>query len=152
MIEYTVQPWPSTYEMIGETKPRRLVSRFGREIGAFRCSIPQLTIEPPQIHLKAPRDGHPFEELITNFERPFQVALLNGKTRKISLKEYLPGEDIVIPEYVVHWLINPNNQKLEFTCEYAPCPWDGVNDEPEFDSLDTLYKFLEDKGLREQLR
>jgi hypothetical protein len=147
MIEYKFQPWPSTYKMLGETKPKKLKSNFGRVVGAFKTSIPAKTIEPPQIHLDALRDNHPFEELLTDFKIPFQVAYLNVKANKIILRKYSPGENIIIPEYIVHWLINPNSSKLEFTCEYAPHPWDGDNDEPEFKDLDSLFKYVNKKGL-----
>lgn len=151
MIEYKVQPWPSTYETLGGSEPKKLKSRFGRIAGAFRTAIPAKTIEPPQIHLDAPRDGYPFEELITDFKMPFQVALLNARTRRIILREYSPGENIVVPEYVVHWLINPNTSRLEFTCEYAPHPWDGENDEPEFADLGSILSFIDKKGLMKKL-
>lgn len=151
MIEYKIEPWPSTYEMLGEIKPRHLTSRFGRKVGAFRTAIPANTIEPVQVHLIAPRDGQPFEEMITDFNMPFHVALLNMKTGQRKLRKYMPGENIVIPEYVVHWLINNNDQRLEFTCEYAPHPWDGVNDEPEFSCFESLLAFVDREGLRQKL-
>ncbi len=86
----------------------------------------------------AKSDGHAFEELLTDFSLPFQVGFWDFKRRDIRFRIYSLGEDIVIPEYVVHWLINPNNQKLEFTCEYAPYPWDGDGDEPEFRNFKEL--------------
>ncbi len=43
------EPWPSTYEQLGEITPTRLTSRFpGRAIGPFRSTIPAYTIEPPK--------------------------------------------------------------------------------------------------------
>jgi len=151
MIEYNFQPWPSTYEILGKVNPEKLKSRFGRRVGAFKSSIPAKTIEPPQIHLDTLRDGCPFEELITDFKMPFQIAFLDMKTKRVALREYSPGEDIIIPEYVVHWMINPNTSKLEFTCEYAPHPWDGNNDEPEFRDLDSLLYYIDGKGLRQRV-
>ncbi len=137
--------------IVGEVEPKQLTSRFGRKVGAFRTAIPAHTFEPPQIHLEATRDGKPFEELITDFNMPFQVALLDAKTGRTKLREYCPGENIIIiPEYVAHWLINPNNKRLEFTCEYAPRPWDGENDEPEFPNIDSLLTFINKRGLRQK--
>ena len=151
MTNYTNEPWPSTYEMLGEVEPRKLKSRFhGRVVGAFRTAIPARTTEPPQIHLTAPRDGHPFEELLTDFNLPFHVAYLDVITGKRHQREYSPGENIIIPEYVAHWLINPNDKRLEFTCEYAPHPWD-PNDEPEFPNLRVLLDSVEEKGLMQKL-
>jgi len=66
----------------------------------------------------------------------------------MKLREYSPGEKIIIPEHVVHWLINPNNNRLEFTCEYAPHPWDGERDEPEFRDLNSLLNFVKEKGIQ----
>jgi mannose-6-phosphate isomerase-like protein (cupin superfamily) len=66
--------------------------------------------------------------------------------------EYLPGQDLAIPTFKIHWLINPNKEPLSFICEYAPHPWDGDNDEPEFPNLSTLLKFVEAKGLMEKLK
>ena len=152
MPEYQVQPWPSTYKDIGKVEPTHLTSRFGgREIGAMRVAIPARTIEPPQIHLIAPRDEKPFEELLTDFRLPFHVATFNARTGGVSLREYAPGEEIVIPLYVAHWLMNPNDTDLEFTCEYAPHPWDGKKDEPEFPDLRSLLAFVDRKGLRQKL-
>jgi hypothetical protein len=150
MIEYTTEPWPSTYEQLGEVKPQTLVSKFRREVRAFRTAIPAHTIEPPQIHLTAP-DGQPFEELITDFNMPFHVALFDPIGEKVNLRKYLPGENIIIPEYVAHWLVNHNERRLEFTCEYAPHPWNGDRDEPEFPNLATLLKFIDEKDLRQKL-
>ena len=63
---------------------------------------------------------------------------------------YNPGEDIIIPRYVIHWLINDNDSPLEFTCEYAPHPWD-ENDEPEFRDVTTLLNFVNKEGLKQQV-
>ncbi len=144
-------PWPSTYESLGEAKPEKLRSRYGREAAAFRSAIPALTTEPPQIHLIAERDGKPFEELITEFSLPFHVAMLNARTGQTILKKYNPGEDIIMPDFTVHWLINPNNQRLEFKCEYAPHPWDGQGDEPEFENLSSLWKEVSARGLMQKV-
>jgi hypothetical protein len=148
-----VEPWPSTYESLGDRTPAKLISRFpGRAVGAFRCAIPAETIEPPQVHLIARRDRKPFEELITGFREPFQVDYWdfqrNGKVTKI----YEPGQDIIIPKYVVHWLVNPNKRKLEFTCECAPHPWRGEEDEPEFRNRVELVKFAYSRGIYDELR
>ena len=151
MANYNIQPWPSTYRQIGETEPKYLTSRFGRQVKAFRTAIPARTIEPPQIHLVAPRDGQVFEELIADFTLPFHVAVFNAKTGGLRRKEFNPGQEIVIPEYIAHWLINPNGTELEFTCEYAPHPRDGNGDEPEFETLDALLKFVDERDLREKL-
>lgn len=150
MIKYIVQPWPSTYKQLGKTEPEKLKSRYDRLVGAFRSSIPPRTIEPPQIHLDAKRDGKPFEELLTGFEIPFRVALLNPRNNSVALRDYSPGEEIIVPEYVIHWLINPNTKTLEFTCEYAPHPWDEM-DEPEFPDLDALLKHVDERGLRDRV-
>jgi hypothetical protein len=96
MITYTVEPWPSTYEMMGERKPFHLKSKYGRTVAAMRGAIPPRTIEPPQIHLIAPRDGQPFEELLTAFELPFQVAMYDINSSRITLREYSPGENILL--------------------------------------------------------
>ena len=151
MPYYINEPWPSTYEQLGEVKPVYLTSRFGRQVGAFRTAIPALTTEPPQIHLTAPRDGKPFEELIIDFNMPLHVVTLNPRSCDLILKEYSPGENIIIPEYVAHWLVNPNDRRLEFTCEYAPHPWDGQNDEPEFPNLRALLDFVDKRGLMQKL-
>jgi hypothetical protein len=152
MAKYNLEPWPSTYEMIGEVQPRSLTSRFaGRKVGAFRSSIPAFTFEPPQIHLNAERDGKPFEEMITDFTMPFHVTFWDAMTGRKKSKEYLPGQNIVIPNYVIHWLVNHNDKRLEFTCEYAPHPWDGEKDEPEFINLETLLAFVDKKGLTQKL-
>ncbi len=152
MVTYEVEPWPSTYIMKGEIEPRKITSKVeGRKIGAFRSAIPPYTIEPPQIHLIAPRDGEPFEELLTDFDKSFLVAYFNIKTNEITIKEYPPGHDIIIPEYKIHWLINKHPTELEFTCECAPFPWDGETDEPEFPNLKTLLQFLDERGLKQNL-
>jgi len=152
MVKYeAVEPWPSTYKMKGELTPRKLTSKIkGRKVGAFRGAIPPLTIEPPQIHLVAQRDGEPFEELLTDFDKSFLVKYFDMKKGETYIKEYPPGQDIIIPEYKIHWLINKHNKELEFTGEYAPHPWDG-KDEPEFKNLDTLLQFIEKKGLKQKL-
>ena len=152
MTIYNVQPWPSTYNMKGDVAPTKLTSRFeGRTVGAFRGGIPPHTVEPPQVHLLAPRDGNPFEELLTGFDKPLVVAYWDAVTRETRIREYSPGHDIAIPEFRVHWLINPYNVELEFTCEFAPSPWDGDLDEPEFPNLDALIQYVDEKGLRERL-
>lgn len=152
MVKYEVEPWPSTYNIKGEIKPRKLTSRIkGRKVGAFRGAIPAHTIEPPQVHLVAPRDGEPFEELITDFDKSFLVAYFDMKKGETRTKEYFPGQEISIPEYKIHWLINRHDKELEFTCEYAPHPWDGEKDEPEFPNLDSLLQFIENEGLTQKL-
>lgn len=152
MVNYDVEPWPSTYEMKGEVEPQKLTSKVkGRTVGAFRGAIPPHTVEPPQVHLIAPRDGEPFEELITDFDRDFLVAYFDVITEEVHVRRYQPGNEIVIPEYKVHWLINGNDTELEFTCEYAPHPWDGDKDEPEFENLGALMSFIKEKGLMQNL-
>ncbi|UCD03878.1 MAG: hypothetical protein JSW73_05045 [Candidatus Woesearchaeota archaeon] len=152
MVKYEVEPWPSTYNIKRKLKPRNLTSKVeGRKVGAFRGAIPPLTVEPPQVHLVAPRDGEPFEELLTDFDKSFLVAYFDMKKGETNIKEYLQGQDIIIPEYKIHWLINKHDKELEFTCEYAPHPWDGENDEPEFQNLDTLLQFIKKKGLKQKL-
>ncbi len=152
MVIYDVEPWPSTYKMKGEVEASKLTSKVkGRTAGAFRGAIPPHTVEPPQVHLIAPRDGEPFEELLTDFNKGFLVAYFDMKTGEIHTRKYLPGHDIIIPEYRIHWLINNNDTELEFTCEYAPHPWDGNNDEPEFQNLDALLQFIEKNGLMQKL-
>lgn len=149
---FNVQPWPSTYIM-GEKglKPSKIIPNFsGRKAGAFRCAIPPLTIGPPQIHLIAERDGKPFQELLTGLDKSLLVAYYDPKTKSYTAVEYSPGQEVIIPEYKIHWLINPHVQKLNFTCEYAPHPWD-ENDEPEFPDLTALLKFVEEKGLMEEI-
>ncbi len=152
MVNYEVEPWPSTYNMKGEIEPRKLISKIeGRKVGAFRGAIPPHTVEPPQVHLVAPRDNAPFEELLTDFDMSFLVAYFDMKTKETLIKEYPTGQDILIPEYKIHWLINKHDTELEFTCEYAPHPWEGDNDEPEFQNLDALLQFIEEKGLKQKL-
>jgi hypothetical protein len=153
MIKYDIEPWPSTYKMGESLKPSKLVPNVkGRTVGAFRSTIPPCTVEPPQIHLIAARDNHPFQELITSQDRNLLVAYFDIKSMSYSTEEYLPGQDLVIPAFKIHWLINPNEDPLSFVCEYAPHPWDGDNDEPEFPNLSTLLKFVENHGLIEKLR
>lgn len=153
MIKYKIGPWPSTYKDLGKIEPKSLKSRFeGREVGASIYAIPPYTMEPPQIHLCAKRDGKPFEELITKFNRSFHVGVLNLRTKKPEIRVYEPGENIVVPEYVVHWLINPHKEQLEFTCEWAPHPWRGQEDEPEFEDLVSLWAFIErEEGLKQKV-
>lgn len=147
MIEYNVEPWPSTYKMIGDVKPRYLTSRFGREVAAMRVAIPARTIEPVQIHLNCERDNQPFEEVLADFDMPFHVALLDIRTGRTKLRQYSRGEKIIIPEFIPHWLMNNNATALEFTCEYAPHPWDGEKDEPEFREVNSLLNFINKKDL-----
>lgn len=153
MVLIDFQPWPSTYKMgKEEVKPNKLIPNVdGREVGAFRPTIPPRTVEPPQIHLVAQRDGKPFQELLTDLNKSLLVAYFNPKTEGYRAKKYSPGQDIVIPEYTIHWLINPHDTDLSFTCEYAPHPWDGDNDEPEFPNLTTLLQFVKEKGLMQKL-
>lgn len=147
-----IEPWPSTYNLIENIKAKKLTSKFnGRKVGAFMAIIPPMTIEPPQIHLTCARDGNPFEELLTDFHKDFLVIYWDIKNGKKKEKIYSPGQDIIIPPYQIHWLVNPNNVNLEFTCEYAPYPWDGDNDEPEFPNLNSLLKFVENNGLKQKL-
>lgn len=146
-----VEPWKSTYESLGDRTPARLASRYGRAVGAFRCAIPAETIEPPQVHLISPMDSYPFEEMIIDFERPFRVDFWDFKNRKLRTKMYEPGQDIVIPEHIVHWLVNPHKGKLEFTVECAPHPWDGQRDEPEFENFGSLLKYAQQKGFYKEL-
>ncbi len=144
--------WPSTYKMGDEVEPRKLVPNTeGRVVGAFRCSIPACTIEPPQIHLIAERDGKPFQELLTDLDKKLLVGYFDPKTRTYNLKEYSPGQEVIIPEFKIHWFVNPHGEDLSFTCEYAPHPWDGDNDEPEFQNLTALLKFIEERGLKQKL-
>jgi len=150
MKEYTIQPWPSKYGKLGKVASKVLVSRFGRRVGAFRTAIPACTIEPPQVHL-CNRYGKSFEELLTDFDKTFHVAFLDPITRKTDIREYSPGQNIVIPEYVVHWLMNANEAELKFTCEFSPFPWK-PSDEPEFRNLDELLRFADEKGIRQKLR
>lgn len=152
MTKFDFQPWPSTYQAGGEVRPSKLVPYFeGRKVGAFRVAIPPRTVEPPQIHLVAERDGEPFQELLTSLDNVLLVAYFDPRHNKYSIEKYSPGQDIIIPEYKIHWLINPHDIPLNFTCEYAPHPWDGDNDEPEFPNLATLLRFVEDKGLMGKL-
>jgi hypothetical protein len=152
MAKYDTEPWPSTYEMGEEVSPTKLVPNIqGREVGAFRSAIPPHTTEPPQIHLIAARDGKPFQELITNQDRKLLVAYFDPRTRGYRTEEHTPGRDLIIPSFKIHWLINPNDTRLNFTCEYAPSPWDGDNDEPEFPNLSALMAFVESEGLMQQL-
>lgn len=153
MAEYNIEPWPSTYQMGESLKPRKIIPNVsGREIGAFRSTIPPFTIEPPQVHLIASRDNHPFQELITPQNGKLLVAYFDLNTMSYNTIGYSPGQDIIIPEFKIHWLINPNEDPLNFICEYAPHPWDGNNDEPEFPNLSTLLKFVEEQGLIEKLK
>ena len=146
-----MQPWPSTYEMLGEVAPRKLASKFeGRKVGAIKATIPPRTVEPPQVHLICP-DRHPFEELLTGFDKEFLVAFYNYKTKGISLEEYSPGENIIIPEFKIHWLINKHAEGLAYVCQYAPYPWDGNNDEPEFPDLGTLLASMRERNLLDKL-
>ena len=64
MAMINFEPWPSTYKIGKEkVKPSKLTPNVSeREVGAFRCAIPPFTVEPPQIHLIAKRDGKPFQE------------------------------------------------------------------------------------------
>jgi hypothetical protein len=153
MEEYKIEPWPSTYQMGESLKPSKLIPNVsGRTVGAFRSTIPPLTIEPPQIHLIANRDNQPFQEIITAQDRKLIVAYFDINTMSYNTLEYSPNQDLLIPAFKIHWLINPNKEPLSFVCEYAPHPWDGDNDEPEFPNLSTLLKFVEKNGLIEKLR
>ncbi len=148
----TIQPWPSTYKMLGDVEPRKLASKFpGRTVGAIRADIPPRTIEPPQVHLVAPRDGQPFEELITNFDKPFVVIFFDIRTNRFRQRTYQLGQDIAIEPYQIHWLTNAHDSPLEFTAEYAPHPWLGDIDEPEFPCLTKLLDFMGEKGLLNKL-
>jgi len=152
MVVYDIEPWPSTYKMGDEVEPNKLIPNdTGRKVGAFRTAIPPRTMEPPQIHLIAQRDGKPFQELLTGLDQSLLVAYFDPKTGTYTAEEYSPGQDILIPEFKIHWLINPNDTDLNFTCEYAPHPWDGDNDEPEFQNLSTLLQFIEETGLMQKL-
>lgn len=152
MANINFQPWPSTYEMGEIVEPKKIVPNTeGRKVGAFRTLIPPMTIEPPQIHLIAPRDGKPFQELLTDLDNKLVVGYFDPKTRIYFAREYFPGQDIIIPEYTIHWLMNLNSSGLSFTCEYAPHPWDGENDEPEFPNLAALLDFVRQKGLEQKL-
>ena len=123
MTTIDFEPWPSTYKMGEEITPSKLhPNSSNRKAGAFIAAIPPFTVEPPQIHLIAKRDGKPFQELITDFEKNFRVGYYNPKSQKYWIEEYFPGKEIIIPEYRIHWLINPHNTDLNFTCEYAPYP------------------------------
>lgn len=152
MIDMNIQPWPSTYAEPKDIKAKIILPNIpGREVGAFRVGIPPRTIEPPQVHLIAKRDGAPFQELLTDLSAPMVVTYFSPKTMRYISKEYAPGQNILIPEYKIHWLINSNSEELRFTCEYAPAPWDGDNDEPEFKDLKTLLEFAEENGFIKDL-
>ncbi len=152
MSNYDIEPWPSTYQELGEVEPKKLRSRFNwRDVGSFRSAIPPKTMEPPQIHLLALRDGQPFEEVLTGFDKDFLVVYFDMKTKKKVSRMYHPGQNIIIPPYQIHWLVNKHDTNLEFACECAPYPWDGDNDEPEFKDLPTLLKFVEERGLEQEL-
>lgn len=153
MVMIDFQPWPSTYKNVEqEVKPRKLIPNIsGRAVGAFRVAIPPFTVEPPQIHLIAQRDGKPFQELLTDLDRSLLVTYFDPKTNTYRSEEYSPGQDIIIPKYKIHWLMNIHDKDLNFTCEYAPHPWDGENDEPEFPNLTTLLQFVDRKGLKQKL-
>ena len=152
MEAFSVEPWPSTYIQGEAVSSSKLVPNSdGRKVGAFRCAIPPRTIEPPQIHLISPRDGKPFQELLTGFDRNIVIAFYNVGTGKCDVREYFTGEDVVIPEFKIHWLMNLHDTDLNFTCEYAPHPWKGDIDEPEFQNLTALLQFVEEKGLMDRL-
>ncbi len=152
MSNYNIEPWPSTYQELGEVEPNKLRSSFNkRKVGATRGIIPKKTMEPPQIHLIAARDEKPFEEVLTDFNRDFLVVYFDMKTKRKTPVIYHPGQDIIIPSYKIHWLVNKNDAELVYTFEYAPSPWDGDNDEPEFKDLPTLLKFVEEKGLMQKV-
>ena len=144
MAMYDIEPWPSTYKMGDEkVEPTKITpSTKGRIAGAFRTIIPARTVEPPQVHLIAERDGKPFQELLTGLDKSLLVAYFDLKTKTYKLEKYSPDQDIVIPEFKIHWLINTHDTDLSFTCEYAPHPWDGDNDEPEFPNLTSLLEFV----------
>jgi hypothetical protein len=136
-----------------ELKPSKLVPNYsGRKVGAFKCAIPPRTIEPPQIHLIASRDNHPFQELIIPQDKTLLVAYFDVKSMKYHTQAYKPETKVIIPSFKIHWLINPSYSPLNFICEYAPHPWDGNNDEPEFPNLSALMQFAQEKGLMEKLR
>jgi len=152
MAMYDIQPWPSTYKMGGKVEPSKLIPNVeGRKVGAFRSAIPPQTIEPPQIHLVSPRDGEPFQELLTGFDRSLSVAYYDVRTGTYSVEEYSAEQDIVIPAFKIHWLMNSHDTDLNFICEYAPHPWEGDIDEPEFRNLTVLLQFVEEKGLKQKL-
>ncbi|VVB79790.1 Uncharacterised protein [uncultured archaeon] len=154
MVTYDIiEPWPSTYRTVDQNlEARKLISKVsGRQAAAMRVGIPPLTIEPPQIHLVCSRDGKPFEELLTGLDGELAVVYYDIQTKKRDTKIYQPGQDIVIPLHRIHWLANPHNQEVQFTCEYAPHPWDGEGDEPEFQNLETLLRFVEDKRLMQRV-
>lgn len=69
-------------------------------------------------------------------------AYFDPKTNTYMAREYSPGQDIVIPKFRIHWLMNLHDEGLGFTCEYAPHPWDGDRDEPEFPNLTTLLQTM----------
>ncbi len=152
-MKINIEPWPATYETIKEgLEAKKLVPNTeGRTAGAMRCAIPPLTVEPPQIHLIAKRDSMPFQELITDFDGRISVGYFNLKTGKTEIRTYSPGQDIYIPLYVPHWLANFNNEKVIFTCEFAPDPWDDMGDEPEFPNLTDLLRFVNKEGLRQKV-
>ena len=129
MKAFDIQPWPSTYIQGKEVSPSKLVSNYdGRKVGAFECAIPPRTVEPPQVHLISPRDKMPFQELLTGFDRNLVVAYYNMGTGKVNVMEYFKEEDVIIPQYKIHWLVNPHDDPLNFVCEYGPHPWDGEAD------------------------
>ena len=72
------------------------------------------------------------------------------QTRKYRVEVYSPGEEVEIPEFKIHWLINPSSEELSFICEYAPHPWEKES-EPEFPNLEALLKFMKEKDLLYQL-
>lgn len=152
MEAFDIEPWPSTYVQGECLSPSKLVANCdGREVGAFRCAIPPLTVEPPQVHLISPRDGRAFQELLTGFDRNLVVGYYDVGTGKYDVREYFTGEDVVIPAFRIHWLANLHGEPLNFVCEYAPHPWDGDVDEPEFENLGALLRFAEEKGLMEEI-
>jgi len=151
MPDYIKEPWPSTYRIIGDVEPKKLVSNFKRrEVGAFRTLIPPKTIEPPQIHLLAERDQNPFEEFLTDFDKDFLIVFYDFRTKTKIPKIYSQGQDIIIPSYQIHWLVNKHNIDFDFTCEYAPYPWN-ENDEPEFENLEKLLHFIEKENLTQKV-
>ena len=66
--------------------------------------------------------------------------------------EYPVGTEVKIPPFKIHWLINRHEDDLQFVCEYAPSPWDGQKDEPEFRHLGHLMHFVRKNNLMSKLK
>ena len=60
--------------------------------------------------------------MLTDFDRSLCVAFYDVGTGGYRVEEYAPGQDVIIPEFKVHWLMNQHDSDLNFTCYLAIGP------------------------------